>query len=707
MIIAPPPPHLAHLQQAIIVPPPPNLRHLGAVGGPPPVAKPIPPFARLPIVACDTECYRNFWMIKFMDRATRRVIDRVDMYPGKSLDVNAIAQIMTAHTSVTFNGIHYDIPMITAAMSGMDCAQLKALNNMIIPGAGHKGLQSWEVYRQFGLVDPLNTRAWIDGKLETVEPLIDHIDLKEVAPGVMISLKTYGGRLGSKRIQDLPIAPEDDISPAQREQLSIYCDNDLETTLDLLNDVERRLVLRSAQGDKYGIDLRSKSDAQMAEAIIKSQIGFDVQKPVFLHGTKFQYQVPDFISFVTPSMQAVLQMVRDAVFITSDKDQCDELIDEITGEKIKTGVIIPKEIKNARPRIGASVYKMGIGGLHSMESGVYHLSAPGVTTITVADVTSYYPWIIINCNYYPPQIGPRFIEIFRSIVEGRIIAKNQAGELVSKADMIDALAQTPSSFFEAQDMARAMRDQSISFQVEADGLKIVINGTFGKLGSKWSIFFAPPLLIQTTITGQLSLFMLIEWLEQAGIAVVSANTDGIVIKCPAGMEWIRDDILQKWMGRTKFNLESVEYKALYSRDVNNYIAIKADGKTTTKGVFAKAGVQKNPTNSICVEAITAYLTKGALPAETIRACTDVRKFLTVRNVKGGGVKNGQYLGKVVRWYYGKGEHGAITYLSNGNLVAKSEGAIPMMQLSDTFPVDLDYDWYIRECYAMLIGVGLR
>src|SRR3546814_14028970 len=51
----------------------------------------------------------------------------------------------------------------------------------------------------------------------------------------------------------------------------------------------------------------------------------------------------------------------------------------------------------------------------------------------------------------------------------------------------------------------------------ADSLKIVINGSFGKFGSKYSILYAPNFLTQTTLTGQLSILLLIEMLEMAGI----------------------------------------------------------------------------------------------------------------------------------------------------------------------------------------------
>jgi len=79
--------------------------------------------------------------------------------------------------------------------------------------------------------------------------------------------------------------------------------------------------------------------------------------------------------------------------------------------------------------------------------------------------------------------------------------------------------------------------------VTSNTIKIVLNGSFGKLGSKWSILYAPRLLLQVTLTGQLALLMLIEMIEDAGIPVVSANTDGIVIKCPANRKSELDNIV--------------------------------------------------------------------------------------------------------------------------------------------------------------------
>jgi hypothetical protein len=257
--------------------------------------------------------------------------------------------------------------------------------------------------------------------------------------------------------------------------------------------------------------------------------------------------------------------------------------------------------------------------------------------------------------------------------------------------------------------------------------------------------------------------MLINMLHDAGIEVVSANTDGVVIKCRRDMHPIRDAIVKRWEMLTGFETEANTYRALFSRDVNNYMAFKEPdakhpkGEVKTKGAYAEPGLQKNPTNIICVDAVKAYILDGVPVETTIRQCSDIRKFITVRAVKGGGewVANTiiaetvgakraaltaagwfessakewtnrvrhdnlqppvpldaafklhrdsiprQYLGKAVRWYYGRGQNGHIAYATNGNLVARSEGARPVMELPDVLPPDIDYAWYVAETQSLL------
>ena len=82
-------------------------------------------------------------------------------------------------------------------------------------------------------------------------------------------------------------------------------------------------------------------------------------------------------------------------------------------------------------------------------------------------------------------------------------------------------------------------------------------------------------------------------------------------------------------------------------------------------------------------------------------------FITARNVAGGGVQGGKYLGKVVRWYQSTKATEPILYANNNNKVPKSDGAQACMQVDDwsVKPDDLDTQWYINECIDIAHNIG--
>lgn len=578
----------------------------------------------------DIETYRDYFLVAFLNADTGSV-RHFEMYEGQALDIKTLRQILAKYRLVSFNGNSFDLPLLTLALGGADCAEIKTACNQIIKH---------------------NLRAWALG----IDPLVcDHIDLIEVAPGVA-SLKIYGGRLHAPKMQDLPIEPDVSITPEQRAVLRQYCENDLVTLRALFRTLEPQLGLREQMSSQYGLDLRSKSDAQIAEAVIQHEVekamGKRLPKPQDLSGQRFHYQAPDFITFTSAPLRAALATITHATFTVAGNGT----------------VQMPKEIATLSIRLGAGVYRMGIGGLHSSEKGIAH-QADADHVLIDRDVASYYPSIILNCDLKPAQMGRHFIPVYRAIVERRLAAKR------------------------AKD------------SVTADALKITINGSFGKFGSPYSLLYSPTLLIQTTVTGQLALLMLIEMLESEGIPVVSANTDGIVIKCPRIKIAVMDFIVWEWEIVTGFTTEATDYLALYSRDVNNYIAIKAQGYKV-KGVYAPAGLQKNPTNTIVTQAVVAFLRAGTPVEETIQACQDITRFVTVRSVKGGALdQSGRYLGRAVRWYYATGVTGPLTYKVNGYTVPRSEGARALMDLPATFPADVDLAWYITEAQTILADIG--
>ena len=51
-----------------------------------------------------------------------------------------------------------------------------------------------------------------------------------------------------------------------------YCHNDLHTTKILYDAIKPQIALREQMSEQYNIDLRPKSDAQIAECIIKHEL---------------------------------------------------------------------------------------------------------------------------------------------------------------------------------------------------------------------------------------------------------------------------------------------------------------------------------------------------------------------------------------------------------------------------------------------------
>jgi hypothetical protein len=149
-----------------------------------------------------------------------------------------------------------------------------------------------------------------------------------------------------------------------------------------------------------------------------------------------------------------------------------------------------------------------------------------------------------------------------------------------------------------------------------------------------------------------------------------------------------------------------------SRDVNNYLAVKTDGKMKGKGIFGGNGLMKNPDRRIIYKAVADFLSKDIPIEDTIYGCEDMSQFVTVRSVTGGAMFNGKYLGKAVRFYSAVSDialsldDDCIYYAANGNKVPKSSGCRPLMDMNrDRIPDDLDYKSYVNDAIKLLFDVG--
>lgn len=125
-----------------------------------------------------------------------------------------------------------------------------------------------------------------------------------------------------------------------------------------------------------------------------------------------------------------------------------------------------------------------------------------------------------------------------------------------------------------------------------------------------------------TIGNQFEILMLIEDLEINGIHVISANTDGILSLFTKDNETLYNQICKDWevtVGNSDLGqLEYVDYQKFVQTSVNDYVAIKTDGKIKTKGDFvSEFEIHKNKSARIVPLALQAYYAKGIPVEETI------------------------------------------------------------------------------------------
>lgn len=559
----------------------------------------------------------------------------------KTFNPKFLSWIMHNYKTVGFNSLKFDLIIIWLAYHYQDAGKIKDATNDLIL----RNVREYELKKEY--------------KFFTYKT--SHIDLIEVAP-LKGSLKLYGARLHTQTIQEQPFDINSDLSDFEIEELKKFNCNQLDITEELFIFMKERLELRQAMSIEYNEDLMSKSDAQIAEVVLVKEIGKlngkRLERPDIPTGSSYYYQCPRFLSFATPAMQNFLEVCKKAKFIIGSSGYLEA----------------PKEI-DTDLKIGDGYYSFGIGGLHSKEKCIAYKSSE-THKLTDRDATSFYPNCIINLELCPISAGPNFLKVFKGFKDSRVIAKRSKNFTKDK------------------------------------GLKIFLNGTSGKFSDVWSKLRSPHLTMQMNLTCQLSILMLIEMLTLNGLQVISANTDGITIYHERKDQEKLDYWIKYWESLTGFETEDTEYLSYHARDVGAYFALKTDGKIKKKGPYSEVGSQSgtildtNPTVLICSDAIEALLAHNTPIEKTIRECKDFTRFVNVRQAKAPGAhKNGEYLGRVLRWYYAKGELGSINTVQANSKVADSDGGKPCMDLPKTFPDDIDYQWYENKCTEILYEIG--
>jgi DNA polymerase elongation subunit (family B) len=395
----------------------------------------------------------------------------------------------------------------------------------------------------------------------------------------MVSLKRLEFEMDLENIEEMPIHHTKTNMTLEEVQLTReYCKNDVMATYEFykittgntehpLYKGNNQIELRQDIQEEFGIPCLNYSDSKIGDEMIKKyycqekniQLNELPKKGYFRKEIIVKNCIADYISFQTPQLQEFLKKVR----------------------ALRLGLMddFKEEI-----HFHDNVYSFMKGGLHT-ENKPKIFEADEDHLIIDWDVSSYYPAIIINNGRYPAHLGKEFLRGYKAMFEKRLELK-----------------------------PLAKKDKKIRGIVGA--LKLAVNSVYGKSSDMQSWIYDRQLTMFTTITGELSLMMLIEAYELQGLHVISANTDGVTIRIHKDDEQKMHDINKWWMDVTQYELERTDYAKIIFSTVNDYLAIKTDGEIKKKGDFlTDFELHKNKSARIASIALEQYYVND-VPIET-------------------------------------------------------------------------------------------
>lgn len=403
------------------------------------------------------------------------------------------------------------------------------------------------------------------------------------------SLKQTAINLKWHKIQDSPLSFSKPVKPDLLPTVLHYNDNDVLITIKLFHYLKNKIKLRFNISARYNINVINSNKSNIADKILNkyyaefSGIPYSTFKDLrtFRPSINVSECISPKVKFKHTTFKAILDHFKKAVI----KDTYKELQHKVKFDNIS--------------------YSLGSGGLHSEDyPGIFNET--DTTIIRDADVTSYYPFIVLNERVKPAHLTDDFFKIVEMIITKRVEAKRNKDT------------------------------------VQAETLKITANsGGFGKMGFEGYWMYDRKAMVTVTINGQLFLLMLIERLVEAGFKVISANTDGIVTIIPKDREEEYLDICKQWQKELGFNLEYTDYKLYVRRDVNNYFTYKHNGEIKAKGDFVKSlSIEKGYDMPIVAIALQNYYIENIPIMDTLLKHRDIYDFC--KSQKMGNDFNAEY-----------------------------------------------------------------
>lgn len=430
------------------------------------------------------------------------------------------------------------------------------------------------------------------------------------------SLKYLQINMRTDSVEDMPIENGTILTKEQIDNLLIpYNMHDVAETKKFALYSMDALNFRLSLIPQFGVEVMNWNDTKIGEQTVIQRLGDELcydrstgrrqmrQTPrsrIALGDIVFPY-----IRFQNPAFQHVLTYLKAQVLTADD---INAFGDEPSMIKTK-GVFT-----DLKANVGGIDFHFGVGGIHgSVErKRVYATEEWLVRDI---DVASMYPSIAIANHLSPAHLGEPFTRVYSELPKERKKWQKEKGKKCA----------------------------------EANALKLAANGVYGKSNSMWSVFYDPAFTMSITVNGQLSLAMLIERLATVPtLSVVQANTDGVTYFVHRDHEPQAAAYCREWEQLTGLVLEAQDYRRMWVRDVNNYVAESFDGSLKTKGCYntpdplnpvASIGEMQPPgwhrdwSAMVCPRAAVAAMVYGCDIEQFIRMCTNPYDFMLGMKVR--------------------------------------------------------------------------
>nr|DAG91178.1 MAG TPA: DNA polymerase [Crassvirales sp.] len=475
------------------------------------------------------------------------------------------------------------------------------------------------------------------------------------------------------------------ILPKYVKPMLHYNKNDVYLVCEIARQKPDEIKLRYSLGAAFNLNLLCAARSSIADKLLykfyseRSGLSVDKFKDLRTQRTALSFNKIIFphICFKTKQLQDLLEDMKKVVIYRTNKDAFEKVI-----------------------QFYGTTYTIATGGLHSQDRPAVLTSTDKYTYVHY-DISSFYPSVMVAYNIAPKHLNNNvFVKMVDYFRLTRIKCKHTKDE--------DGLIVT-----------------GVHNKLAAEALKIVINAIYGKFGFEMFFLFDRFAQMQVTINGQLMVMMVVEALELDGIHVVSANTDGIIVKLPKDKEEDFKRITDDWCAQNKLSADSERYKLFVTRDINNYFDIQSNDKVEYKGGLDPKqylkDLKKGYDMPVVAKAVFEYFAHGISVMETLRNHKDILDFCKTQNVGKQfevvyqKVENGKVIDihsqRHVRFYVST--KGVIIMKENVNsnqrsVLASGKPVIILNKLDDKDISlrNIDYKYYYEEAYKIINPIKL-